>query len=82
MLTGIGIFLLGSLLAGFAWSMPVMIGCRLVQGIGAGAMQPAAITIVADLYPARERGKVRSVRGSFSEHRATLRAVDRIVSRG
>jgi EmrB/QacA subfamily drug resistance transporter len=59
MLTGIGIFLLGSLLAGFAWSMPVMIGCRLVQGIGAGAMQPAAMTIVADLYPARERGKVQ-----------------------
>jgi EmrB/QacA subfamily drug resistance transporter len=59
MLAGIGIFLLGSLLAGFAWSMPVMIGCRLVQGLGAGAMQPVALTIVADLYPARERGKIQ-----------------------
>ena len=59
MLVGIGIFLLGSLLAGFAWSMPVMIGFRLIQGIGAGAMQPVAMTIVADLYPARERGKVQ-----------------------
>jgi EmrB/QacA subfamily drug resistance transporter len=59
MLVGIGIFLLGSLLAGFAWSMPVMIGCRLIQGAGAGAMQPVAMTIVADLYPARERGKVQ-----------------------
>ncbi len=59
MLVGIGIFLLGSLLAGFAWSMPVMIGCRLIQGVGAGAMQPVAMTIVADLYPARERGKVQ-----------------------
>jgi EmrB/QacA subfamily drug resistance transporter len=59
MLVGIGIFLLGSLLAGFAWSMPAMIGCRLIQGVGAGAMQPVAMTIVADLYPARERGKVQ-----------------------
>jgi EmrB/QacA subfamily drug resistance transporter len=59
MLAGIGIFLLGSLLAGFAWSMPVMIGCRLIQGLGAGAMQPVAMTIVADLYPARERGKIQ-----------------------
>ncbi len=59
MLVGIGIFLLGSLLAGFAWSMPVMICCRLIQGVGAGAMQPVAMTIVADLYPARERGKVQ-----------------------
>jgi EmrB/QacA subfamily drug resistance transporter len=59
MYAGIGIFLLGSLLAGFAWSMPAMIGCRLIQGVGAGAMQPVAMTIVADLYPARERGKVQ-----------------------
>ena len=59
MLAGIGIFLLGSVLAGFAWSMPVMIGCRVIQGLGAGAMQPVAMTIVADLYPARERGKVQ-----------------------
>src|ERR1700691_1691226 len=43
MLVGIGIFLLGSLLAGLAWSMHVMICCRLIQGVGAGAMQPVAI---------------------------------------
>jgi EmrB/QacA subfamily drug resistance transporter len=59
MLAGIGFFLAGSILAGFAWSMPAMIVCRLIQGIGAGAMQPVAMTIVADLYPARERGKVQ-----------------------
>jgi EmrB/QacA subfamily drug resistance transporter len=59
MLVGIGIFLVGSVLAGFAWSMPAMICFRLLQGIGAGAMQPVAMTIVADLYPARERGKIQ-----------------------
>jgi EmrB/QacA subfamily drug resistance transporter len=59
MLAGIVIFLIGSLLAGFAWSMPSMIVFRLIQGVGAGAIQPVAMTIVADLYPARERGKIQ-----------------------
>jgi EmrB/QacA subfamily drug resistance transporter len=59
MLIGIAIFVTGSLFAGFAWSMPSMIVFRLIQGIGAGAVQPVALTIVADLYPAHERGKVQ-----------------------
>ncbi|MGJ7489759.1 MFS transporter [Variovorax sp. ZT4R33] len=59
MFVGIAIFLLGSVLAGFAWSMPAMIAFRLIQGIGAGAIQPVSLTIVADLYPVRERGKVQ-----------------------
>jgi EmrB/QacA subfamily drug resistance transporter len=59
MLLGIAIFLIGSVLAGFAWSMPSMVIFRLIQGIGAGAVQPVGLTIVADLYPARERGKIQ-----------------------
>ncbi len=59
MLAGIAIFLVGSLVAGFAGSMTIMIVCRLIQGVGAGAIQPVAMTVVADLYPARERGKVQ-----------------------
>ncbi|MDB5805648.1 MAG: major facilitator superfamily 1 [Betaproteobacteria bacterium] len=58
-LAGIAVFLLGSILAGFAWSMPAMIVFRLMQGVGAGAIQPANLTIVADLYPVHERGKVQ-----------------------
>lgn len=58
-LTGIAIFLIGSILCGLAWSMPVMIGFRLLQGIGAGAVQPVALTIVGDLFPGRERGRVQ-----------------------
>src|SRR5271170_6059290 len=59
MLVGIAIYLIGSVLAGFSWSMMSMIIFRLVQGVGAGAVQPVAMTIVADLYPARERGKIQ-----------------------
>lgn len=58
-LVGIVIFLVGSVLAGFAWSMPAMIVFRLIQGIGAGAIQPVTLTIVADLYPPHERGKIQ-----------------------
>ncbi len=56
---GIAIFMLFSALAGLAWSMPSLIVFRLLQGIGAGAMQPVAMTIVGDLYPAAERGKIQ-----------------------
>lgn len=59
LMIGIAVFLVGSILAGFATSMPAMIVFRLLQGIGAGAVQPVAMTVVADLYPARERGKVQ-----------------------
>ncbi|RYD24418.1 MAG: MFS transporter, partial [Lysobacteraceae bacterium] len=59
LLVGIGIFLLGSVLCGFAWSMPSLIVFRLVQGLGAGAIQPVSITVIGDLYATHERGKVQ-----------------------
>src|SRR5271166_3150758 len=59
MLSGIAIFLFGSLLCGFAWSMPSLIVFRLAQGVGAGAVQPVAMTIVGDLYSVHERGKIQ-----------------------
>jgi len=49
------IFLTGSILCGFAWSMGSMIAFRLLQGIGAGSMQPIAVTIAGDYYVGRER---------------------------
>src|ERR1700678_3123787 len=58
-LWGIALFLLGSILCGFAWSMPSMILFRLGQGVGAGAIQPIGMTIVGDLYSAHERGKIQ-----------------------
>lgn len=58
-LIGITLFLLASVLAGFAWSMPSMIAFRLLQGIGAGAIQPVAMTVVADLFPGEQRAKVQ-----------------------
>ena len=59
LLIGIAIFLVGSVLCGFAWSMPSLIAFRLLQGVGGGAIQPVSMTIVGDLYPANERGRVQ-----------------------
>ena len=59
MLLGIGLFVLGSVLCGFAWSMPALIAFRLIQGLGAGAIQPIGMTIVGDIYTVAERAKVQ-----------------------
>ncbi|WP_441402375.1 MFS transporter [Arthrobacter sp. 2YAF22_2] len=58
-LLGIGLFLLGSILCGVAWSMPALIAFRVLQGLGAGAVQPVAITIAGDIYTLTERAKVQ-----------------------
>lgn len=58
-LIGIGLFLLGSILCGLAWSLPALIVFRAVQGLGAGAIQPMAITIAGDIYTVAERARVQ-----------------------
>ena len=58
-LIGISLFLLGSILCGLAWSMPALIVFRALQGLGAGAVQPMAITIAGDIYTVAERAKTQ-----------------------
>ena len=59
LLFGISFFLLGSLGAGYAWSMQSLIFFRFIQGFGAGAITPVAMTIVGDIYTREERAKVQ-----------------------
>src|SRR5690606_6774517 len=56
---GICVFLTGSTLAGFSTSMPMLIFCRFIQGVGAGALMPIATTIVGDIYTKKERAKIQ-----------------------
>jgi multidrug resistance protein len=56
---GIAVFLAGSVLCALAWSMPVLIAARGLQGLGAGAVQPIGMTIIGDIYTLRERAKVQ-----------------------
>lgn len=63
-LIGIGLFLAGSIMCGFAWSMLTLILFRIVQGLGAGAIGPMAMTIVGDIYNIAERAKVQGYMAS------------------
>ncbi|MGE4048953.1 MAG: MDR family MFS transporter [Acetobacteraceae bacterium] len=58
---GTGMFLCGSILCGLAWNMPSLICFRALEGIGAGAIQPIAATILGDIYSPTERGKVQGL---------------------
>src|SRR5215510_2428097 len=49
LLFGIGVFLLGSAASGASQSMVQLIVFRTLQGLGAGAMQPVALTVVGDI---------------------------------
>jgi EmrB/QacA subfamily drug resistance transporter len=59
LIVGIVIFLTGSILCGFAHTMLALILFRALQGIGAGGVQPIAITIVGDMYHGHERARVQ-----------------------
>ncbi len=59
LLFGIGVFLVGSVLCGVAWSMLALIVFRGVQGVGAGAILPITTTIVGDLYAPAQRGRIQ-----------------------
>jgi EmrB/QacA subfamily drug resistance transporter len=56
---GTGIFLIGTTLCGFARSVEVLICFRALQGLGSGAIQPIAMTIIGDIYTPAERARVQ-----------------------
>ncbi|MEU2155700.1 MFS transporter [Streptomyces sp. NPDC019396] len=60
LITGIVLFLAGSLLCGAAWGMTSLIAFRVVQGLGGGALQGTVQTIAADLYPLDERPRIQA----------------------
>ena len=58
-LVGVALFLLGSILGALAWNMTSLIVFRVIQGLGAGAAAPMAMTIVGDIYTVEERALVQ-----------------------
>jgi EmrB/QacA subfamily drug resistance transporter len=63
-LLGIGIFLMGSVLAGVSPSIQWLIGARGIQGLGAGALFPIAIAVIGDIFAPSERGKYQGLFGA------------------
>ncbi|MFB6679366.1 MDR family MFS transporter [Streptomyces sp. NPDC056390] len=56
-LGGIGVFLVGSVIAGMAQDMTMLIIGRAVQGLGGGGLMITSQAIIADLVPPRQRAK-------------------------
>ncbi|KAB1109236.1 MDR family MFS transporter [Micromonospora aurantiaca] len=63
-LFSIGMFLLGSLLAGLSQDMTQLIVTRGVQGLGAGGLMTLAFTIISDVVSPRERGRYQGLFGA------------------
>src|SRR6478609_4953635 len=55
--TALVIFSIGSLIAGFAPSMEVLIGARVVQGLGVGGLTALVQVVIASMVSPRERGR-------------------------
>lgn len=63
----VGLFLLGSTLCGLAQSMGFLIAARALQGLGGGGLFVLALSVIGDVIPPKERGKIQGVfAGVFS----------------
>ncbi|MFC8089243.1 MFS transporter [Streptomyces sp. NPDC057301] len=58
------VFVIGSALAGRAETMDQLIAYRAVQGVGAGGLMIGVQAIIADIVPARERGRFMGLIGA------------------
>ena len=59
--TSVGLFLLGSALCGAANSMTWLILSRALQGLGGGGLFVLALSVIGDVIPPKDRGKVQGV---------------------
>src|SRR5919201_3631997 len=55
-IVGLVVFTVSSFFCGFANSASVLIGARIVQGVGAALMNPATLSIIAATFPSAQRG--------------------------
>jgi EmrB/QacA subfamily drug resistance transporter len=71
--TGVTVFTLASLLAGIAWSPALLVTARGLQGIGAAAMTPAALSILMTTFPeGGERNKALGAWGAVGASGGTI----------
>ena len=60
MYIGLGLFVLGCLLSMAAWSYPVMLVGRFLQGVGAAGPRIVTLALIRDRYQGREMARIMS----------------------
>ncbi len=57
------LFVIGSALCGMARSLPMLVAFRVIQGFGAGALQPTEQAILRQTFPPKEQGMAMALFG-------------------
>ena len=65
-LTGVAVFMAGSLLCGVAPSVPVLIGSRVLQASGAAFLVPASVALLIAAYPSERRTQMVALWGGIA----------------
>jgi EmrB/QacA subfamily drug resistance transporter len=65
-MAGSAMFTLGTLLAAAAANEGMLVGGRIIQGIGAAALSPAAMSLLLVTFPGQARAKAMSIWGAAS----------------
>ena len=60
-ISGFGVFAIASLLCGLAPSISILIGCRLLQGLGGGLLGANSITILTKSVAPQQRGQAMGI---------------------
>lgn len=62
-IVAVGLFTLGTIVAGLAYSFPVLLTGRLIQAAGAGILMPLMSIVFLTIFPVEERGKAMGMMG-------------------
>jgi len=62
-LIALTMFVIGSALCGLARTLPMLVVCRMFQGLGAGALQPTEQAILRQTFPPKEQGMAMALFG-------------------
>jgi EmrB/QacA subfamily drug resistance transporter len=71
-LVGMGLFSVGALLSGFAWSIGVLVAFQALQGVGSAMMVPQSLAIISACFLERERGRAIGIWAGISGGIAAL----------
>ena len=64
LLTAIALFIAGSIFGAFAQDMTALIIARVIQGLGGGGLMILSQAAIADVIPARDRGRYMGILGA------------------